>query len=76
MSVRNAVCDVGGEVEEATQTEHGPKNGSELLQRGSLSLILFTGRKRHFHAVIHPSLEQTPKRDQMNCALEKPTFPS
>lgn len=65
-SVRNAVWNVGGEAEEATQTEHGPKSGTELLQHGSLSLILFTGRKRHFHAVINPSLEQTRKRDQMN----------
>lgn len=66
MSARNAVWDVGGEAEEAMQTEHGPKNGTELLQHGSLSLILFTGRKKQFHAVIHPSLEQSPKRDQMS----------
>lgn len=66
MSVRNAVWDVGGKAEDATQTEHGPKNGTELLQHGSLSLILFTGKNRHFHAVIRPSLEQTPKRGQMN----------
>lgn len=75
MSVRNVVWDVGGEAEEATQTEDGPKNGTELLQCGSLSLILFTGRKRHFHAVIHPSPEQTPKRDQATSASEERTFP-
>lgn len=48
MSVRNAVWNVCREAEEATQTERGPKNGTEPLQHGSLSLIFFTWRKRHF----------------------------
>lgn len=64
LSVRNAVWDVGEAAEDMTQTEHGPKTGTELLQHGCL--ILFIGNKWHFHAVFHLYLEHTPERDQMN----------